>query len=47
MGRPAADADAHGDVDDALAFPLAVLVALGRRSNMPAIRSLCTSSTSN
>ncbi|MCG2592643.1 amino acid ABC transporter permease [Ramlibacter sp. XY19] len=26
----------------ALAFPLAVLVALGRRSNMPAIRSLCT-----
>ncbi len=25
----------------ALAFPLAVLVALGRRSNMPAIRSLC------
>jgi general L-amino acid transport system permease protein len=25
-----------------LAFPLAVLVALGRRSHMPAIRSLCT-----
>jgi general L-amino acid transport system permease protein len=26
----------------ALAFPLAVLVALGRRSHLPAIRSLCT-----
>jgi general L-amino acid transport system permease protein len=26
----------------ALAFPLALLVALGRRSNMPAIRALCT-----
>jgi len=26
----------------ALAFPLAVAVALGRRSSMPAIRSLCT-----
>ena len=25
-----------------LAFPLAILVALGRRSNMPAIRTLCT-----
>jgi general L-amino acid transport system permease protein len=25
-----------------LAFPLAVVVALGRRSNLPAIRSLCT-----
>ncbi|MEJ5991324.1 amino acid ABC transporter permease [Ramlibacter sp. PS3R-8] len=26
----------------ALAFPLALLVALGRRSNLPAIRALCT-----
>ncbi|MDP4608080.1 MAG: amino acid ABC transporter permease [Burkholderiaceae bacterium] len=26
----------------ALAFPLSLLVALGRRSNLPAIRSLCT-----
>jgi general L-amino acid transport system permease protein len=26
----------------ALAFPLALLVALGRRSNLPAIRSICT-----
>ncbi|QCB46024.1 amino acid ABC transporter permease [Hydrogenophaga sp. PAMC20947] len=25
-----------------LAFPLAIMVALGRRSNMPAIRTLCT-----
>jgi general L-amino acid transport system permease protein len=29
-------------VSMALAFPLAVVVALGRRSRMPAIRSLCT-----
>ena len=28
-------------VSMALAFPIAVLVALGRRSNLPAIRSLC------
>jgi len=25
-----------------LAFPLAIFVALGRRSNMPAIKALCT-----
>ena len=25
-----------------LAFPLAIFVALGRRSNMPAIKTLCT-----
>jgi general L-amino acid transport system permease protein len=26
----------------AMAFPLALLVALGRRSNLPAIRTICT-----
>jgi hypothetical protein len=30
----------------AIAFPLAVAVALGRRSNMPAMRTLCVA-TSN
>ena len=41
MGRLAAHRDLTV-ISMTMAFPLAILVALGRRSHMPAIRTLCT-----